>query len=94
MINIYELKDGEEGERVNLKAAYKWLINDMSYQDFRAFATLRFTSKNSTYPFSYRYAVSKKNDSPRRREEYLKYLMYKLIQNIETPGVEILEDIE
>lgn len=87
---ILELHKGEEGERLNLKRTYKWLLNEMSYDDFRAAFVLRCVSTNPSYPFVYKYMVMEENDSPKAREEYLKYLMYKLVQNIETPSVKLM----
>ena len=93
MSDVLKLMKGEKGERVNLKAAYKWLVNEMDYKDFRAFATLRFVDTRAGYDFKYRYMVDEERDTPEAREDYLKYFMYKLIQNIETPSVE-LEGLE
>lgn len=88
-MNIQALLKGETGERANLKAVYKWILEDMSYEDFSKFAKLNFYEHNGGYPFSYRYMVDKKADSKKAREEYIKYLAYKLIQNLDTDGVEL-----
>lgn len=86
MTNFYELRKGEEGERLNLKKTYEWIINEMDYKDFRRLAVLRFMG---SYPFRYKYMVDEEHDTPETREDYLKYLMYKLVQNLETPSVEL-----
>lgn len=86
---LNELLKGETGERVNLKRAYKWVLNEMSYENFSAFAKLEFVSEKPFYSFNYRYCIAKENDSPKAREDYLKYLMYKLIQNLDTKGVKL-----
>ena len=86
---LQELLKGEDGERVNLKRAYKWVLNEMNYEDFRAFATLHFADTRSGYNFNYRYMVNEERDTPSAREDYLKYLMYKLIQNLDTDGVKL-----
>jgi len=86
---LAELLKGEEGERVNLKRAYKWVLNEMEYEDFEAFAQLSFYDMTGMYGFGYKYCVNKEHDSPSAREDYLKYLLYKLIQNIDTPHVKL-----
>lgn len=88
---LMKLKGKEEGERLNLKQTYKWVLEEMSYEDFCKLATLGFMCHRTTspYPFSYRYEVEEKDDSKKAREEYLKYLAYKLIQNLATDGVEL-----
>lgn len=83
---IFKLHEGEDGERLNLKRTYDWILNEMSYEDFRRLAVLRF---RGPYSFRYAYMVSKEKDTPKAREDYLKYLMYKLVQNLETPSVEL-----
>lgn len=83
---IFILHEGENGERLNLKKTFDWILNEMSYEDFRRLAVLRF---RGPYPFRYKYMVRKEKDTPEAREDYLKYLMYKLIQNLETPSVEL-----
>lgn len=89
-MNIQELLKGETGERASLKAVYKWVLGEMSYEDFSKLAKLTFYDHNGGYPFDYKYMVDKKRDSKKAREEYLKYLAYKLIQNIATDGVELM----
>lgn len=88
-MDIQALLKGETGERANLKAVYKWVLKEMSYEDFSKFAKLTFYDHNGEYPFNYIYMVDKKHDSKKAREEYVKYLAYKLIQNIATDGVEL-----
>lgn len=88
-MNRQELLKGETGERANLKAVYKWILKEMSYEDFSKFARLNFYDYKGGYPFDYRYMVDEKHDSKKAREEYIKYLAYKLIQNIATDGVEL-----
>lgn len=90
-VDIHKLQAGEIGERVKLREAYKWILHDMEYGDFCLLANLGFVDKNDGYPFRYQYMVPEETDSPSAREEYLKYLMYKLVQNLCTPFVE-LED--
>lgn len=86
---LSELKSGEKGERLNLKGAWQWILNEMEYEDFKAFAKIEFIKMSPGYTFSYRYMVSKETDSPKAREEYIKYLMYKLVQNLDTDGVRL-----
>ena len=88
-----ELLKGETGERANLKAVYKWILEEMSYEDFERLAKLTFYDHNGGYPFEYKYMVDKEPDSKKAREEYIKYLAYKLIQNISTEGVELLNTV-
>lgn len=87
--SIMELHRGEEGERFNLEKTYEWILDEMSYKDFRAFATLHFVDTIRGYSFSYKYMVDEEHDTPSAREDYLKYMMYKLVQNIETPSVKL-----
>lgn len=85
-----ELLKGEIGERANLKATYKWILTEMDYEDFKRLAKLTFYDHNGGYPFEYKYMVDKKHDSKKGREEYMKYLAYKLLQNLDTEGVELM----
>lgn len=85
-----KLLKGETGERANLKATYKWILTEMSYENFSKLAKLNFYDHNSGYPFGYNYRVDKKHDSKKGREEYMKYLAYKLSQNLDTEGVELI----
>ena len=89
-IDVRKLTKGETGERVNLKAGYEWILKEMSYEDFSKLMRLRFYSQHGNYPFGYDYMVEKKYDSKKTREEYIKYLIYKLIQNLDTPGVKLM----
>lgn len=90
ILDVQKLKGEEQGERLDLKESYKWVLNDMTYEDFRAFAVLRFSLPE--YDFQYKYMVDEKHDSPKAREDYLKYLMYKLIQNLNTHRVRLKGD--
>lgn len=90
-MNRQELLKGETGERANLEAVYKWILWEMSYEDFSKLAKLTFYDHNGGYPFEYKYMVDKKHDSKNSREECIKYLAYKLIQNIATEGVELMD---
>lgn len=86
------LKHNEEGEAFDLKRFYKWLLNSMPYEDFVNFAKITFVNKipNTTfYDFTYHYEISPKVDTPRTREKFLKYLAYKLYQNLSTEGIEL-----
>lgn len=89
-MNIQELLKGGTGERANFKAVYKWILEEMSYEDFFKLAKLNFYEHNGGYPFEYKYMVDKKRDSKKAREEYIKYLAYKLLQNLDTDGVELM----
>lgn len=89
-MNKQELLKGEIGERANLKAVYKWILTEMDYEDFEKLAKLTFYDHNGGYPFEYKYRVDKKHDSKKGREEYMKYLAYKLLQNLDTEGVELM----
>lgn len=88
-MNIQALLKGETGERANLKATYKWILEEMGYEDFCKLAKLNFHDNKAGYPFSYQYMIDKERDNKKAREEYLKYLAYKLVQNIATDGVEL-----
>lgn len=85
-----ELLKGEIGERANLKATYNWILEEMSYDDFSKLVRLTFYDYNGGYPFDYTYGVNKKRDNKKAREEYIKYLAYKLLQNLDTDGVELM----
>lgn len=90
MKKMVELKGKEEGERLNLELTYKWILNKMSYYDFCKLFVLRFENKRYDkveYCFEYSYRPEK--DSKEARENFLKYLAYKLIQNLATNGVEL-----
>ncbi len=41
-MNIQALLKGETGERANLKAVYKWILEEMGYEDFSKLAKLTF----------------------------------------------------
>lgn len=84
-----ELHAGENGERLNLDATYEWILNGMSYADFRKLSVLRFVEINQGYDFKYEYMIDQKHDCQTARKEYLQYLAYKLVQNLATPGVEL-----
>lgn len=86
-----KLKGKEKGERLDIKQVYKWLLEDMDYEDFRKLTTLNFsnTRAGEPYVFSYRYMREKKHDSKKTRQDYLKYYFYKLIQNIYTEGIDL-----
>lgn len=88
---MIHLKHNEEGEHFDLKRFHKWVINTMPYGDFCKFATLRFMNNRvvSSYLFEYDYLVEPKDDTPKAREDYLKYLAYKMYQNLSTEGIEL-----
>lgn len=85
------LKKNETGERLDIERTFDWILKDMSYEDFCAFAKLRCVDTEVGYQFAYQYRCNEEHDTPEAREDYLKYLCYKLVQNIATPGVK-LED--
>ena len=90
MEKITKLKGKEMGERLDLKLTYKWILNEMSYEDFCKLFVLRFENKRYDkveYCFEYSYITER--DSKEARENFLKYLAYKLIQNLATNGVEL-----
>lgn len=89
---LMKLKGKETGERLDLKQTYKWILNEMSYENFRALTELRFgyyRPNHTKYEFSYKYMTDEKHDSPKARRDYLKYYFYKLIQNLATEGIEL-----
>lgn len=90
-MDITKLKGDKEGECLDLKQTYKWLVEDMEYEDFKKLTTLRFICHRTevSYPFQYEYMTDKKHDSKSAREDYLEYYMYKLIQNLMTEGIEL-----
>lgn len=90
MKKMVELKGNELDERLDLKQTYKWILNEMSYYEFCKLFVLRFENKRYDkveYCFEYSYRPEK--DSAEARENFLKYLAYKLIQNLATNGVEL-----
>ena len=90
IVDLAKLKRGEEGERLNIQESYDWIINEMEYDDFCAFAKLRFrTIGEDGYTFSYEYRYPRERDNAKSREDYLKYFMYKLVQNICDPICEL-----
>lgn len=84
-----KLIKGEKGERANLKAGYNWIISKMSYSDFCKFARLDFLDERRGHSFSYEYMIAEEHDTKKTREEYLKYLVYKLVQNIMTENIKL-----
>lgn len=84
---ISELKQGEVGERVNLKAGWEWILTEMPYEEFSALAKLDF---GGFAPAHYRYCISKEHDTKETREDYVKYALYKLIQNLGTSGMHLI----
>lgn len=90
-IDVRKLTKGETGERINLRAGFEWILEEMSYEDFCKFAKLRCFSRSGGYLFDYNYRIDKKDDDKNTREEYIKYLMYKLIQNLDTPDVDLVD---
>lgn len=86
------LKHNEKGEAFDLKRFYKWVIIGMPYEDFVKFAKITFVNKipNTTiYDFVYSYKCKPEHDTPRKREEFLKYLAYNLYQNLAKEGIEL-----
>lgn len=90
MKKMVELKGKEEGERLDLKLTYKWILNEMSYEDFCKLFVLRFENKRyDKVEYTFEYSYRPEMDSKEARENFLKYLAYKLIQNLATNGVEL-----
>ena len=92
-MDILKLKGNETGERLDIKQAYNWVLNEMKYKDFRALTELRFKDCRPYYTehaFSYRYMIDEEHDSPEAREDYLKYYFYKLVQNTMDDGIEVM----
>ena len=83
---ISKLKEGEVGERVNLKAGWEWVLTKMPYEEFEALTTLDF---GGAAPAHYRYCINEKDDTRKTREDYIKYALYKLIQNLNTSGMHL-----
>lgn len=77
------------GEAAKPDEFFKWLYYEMDYDDFSAFAKLSFREKQSGYAFNYRYMIERRKDSPKAREEYIRYLMWKLAQNVLDPNIEL-----
>lgn len=84
-MDLMKLKGKETGERLDLKLAYKWLINELPYNDFANI--FKISGMHNGNMFSYRFCIDEKSDTPKTREDYLKYLMYKIYQNSNTDGV-------
>ena len=90
MEKITKLKGKEMGERLDLKLTYKWILNEMSYEDFCKLFVLRFEKKRyDKVEYCFEYSYITENDSKEARENFLKYLAYKLIQILATNGVEL-----
>ena len=89
-MDIKKLLKGKEGERANAKEVYKWILDGMKYEDFCKIARLDFFDNNGGYPFNYQYMVDKNHDCKEAREDFIDYLCYKLIQNLDTNGVELI----
>lgn len=87
---IYYLKHNKTGERFDLKRARKWFIT-LPYDDFVKLTTIWFKCNfvAKPYRFNYHYDVAQKDDTIRRRIDYLEYLYYKIYQNLCTKGVEL-----
>ena len=86
------LKHNESGEAFDLKRFHKWVLYSMSYEDFVKFVKIIFVNKipNTTiYEFTYEYRIEPERDTPRAREDFLKFLAYKLYQNLSTEGIEL-----
>lgn len=87
----FHLKRKETGEALDIKRTYKWILNSMPYDDFVKLMKLSFINKTPReYKFTYHYEMSPKNDTPAAREKYIKYLCFKLYQNLCTGGVELV----
>ncbi len=89
----FHLKGKETGEALDLKKTFKWILTTMPYDDFKKLAKLSFTNKRVDAPYDFRYIYDKspEKDTPRAREDYLKYLAFKLYQNLTCDGVELKE---
>ena len=64
----------------------------MPYEDFVKIVKIIFVNKipNTTiYEFTYEYRVQPEKDTPKAREDFLKYLAYKVYQNLLTEGIEL-----
>lgn len=85
------LKNNKTGERFDLNRARKWIITSLPYDDFVKLTTIWFKCNfvEKPYRFNYRYDILPKDDTPKRRIDYLEYLYYKIYQNLYTNGVEL-----
>lgn len=88
---INYLKHNRTGERFDLKLARKWFIISLPYDDFVKITTIWFKCNRvaKPYRFNYHYDILPKDDTPKRRTDYLEYLYYKIYQNLCTEGVEV-----
>lgn len=88
---FYFLKNNKTGERFDLKRAGKWIITGLPYDEFVKLTTIWFKYNRvpKPYRFDYRYDVLEKDDTTKRRIDYLEYLCYKIYQNLCTNGVEL-----
>ena len=89
--DIYYLKNNKIGERFDLKRGIKCLITNLSYDEFVKLTTIWFKCNRvpKPYRFNYHYDVLEKDDTTKRRIDYLEYLCYKIYQNLCTNGVEL-----
>lgn len=89
----FYLKGKETGEALDLKKTLKWITIAMPYDDFKKLAKLSFINKrvdgDVIYEFEYSYHTPPERDTPRKRENYLKFLAFKLYQNLTTEGIEL-----
>ena len=89
MEELLKLKGDELGERLDINLSINWILEKMKYEDFVNFTRLNFWCKSVGYSFNYEYKIPKEEDNKKFREDYLKYMFYKLIQNLTDPNVEM-----
>lgn len=88
---FYFLKQNKTGERFDLKRGIKFLITNLSYDEFVKLTTIWFKCNRvpKSYRFNYHYDVLEKDDTTKRWIDYLEYLCYKIYQNLTTNAVEL-----
>ena len=89
---FFHLKGKETGEAFDLKRFSKWVLNSMPYDEFRKLMKLSFINNMVDVPYDFTYEYLPKYDTPKARENYLKYLAYKLYQNLCTEGIELKDE--
>lgn len=77
-------------EKVDLNKFYKFVLEEMSFKDFKKFFKLRFMEKRRDSEFEYFYNILEEDDSKELRKEYLQYLAFKYLQNTNEEGIELI----
>ncbi len=89
-IDFMKLKHKETGEHLDIERTFEWMLKEMPREDFEKIARLGFRVKGPDgYNFCYQYRPGGK-DTPEARLDFIKYLLYKLVQNLSDERVELI----